>query len=142
MSTIELTDTYTLVTCCYSECGITFAVTERWNHDRRKSHDWFYCPNGHRQCYTGKSEAEKLRDELEAQKRNTQWQRDMRLAAERDATTQRRKAAAARGQLTKIKNRVASGVCPVAGCKRSFTDVIAHLRTVHPDYHKHEDVQP
>ena len=139
MSTIELTDTYTLITCCVRDCGFTFAVPQRWVRERQADHAWWYCPNGHNQHWPQKSAEDKLRDELEAQKRNNQWQRDMRLAAERDATTQRRKAAAARGQLTKIKNRVANGICPVAGCKRSFIDVIDHLRTVHPDYHKHEE---
>lgn len=41
-----------------------------------------------------------------------------------------------------IKNRIAKGVCPVPGCRRSgFTKVMAHIASKHPDWaaeHAHE----
>lgn len=67
-----MNDTFVTVTlkaeaCC--KCGIVFGMSAETMQRRRNDHDWFYCPNGHAQHYTGKSEAEKLREELERQKR-------------------------------------------------------------------------
>ncbi|WP_159103999.1 hypothetical protein [Rhodopseudomonas sp. B29] len=51
--------------------------------------------------------------------------RDQREAAER-------RAAAARGQVTKIKNRVGHGVCPC--CNRTFANLARHMAGEHPGY--------
>ena len=37
-----------------------------------------------------------------------------------------------KGQVTRIKKRVANGVCPC--CNRTFKDLAAHMSTQHPDY--------
>lgn len=52
----------------------------------------------------------------------------------------RRQVAARKGQITKMRNRIANGVCPVPGCKRSgFDNVASHIATVHPNFHAHQD---
>lgn len=43
-----------------------------------------------------------------------------------------RSAAAQRGVLTRLKNRVAAGVCPC--CHRSFKQLSEHMKMKHPDY--------
>lgn len=51
--------------CCHEGCGeiivVHKAVANRW----RETHEWFYCPAGHRQHFTGKTEAERVREELQ-----------------------------------------------------------------------------
>ena len=56
-----------------------------------------------------------------------------RRAIQDQLDAERRSAAAYRGHLTRMRNRVARGVCPVAGCKRSFPELHAHVVTCHPE---------
>lgn len=118
------THTATLVALECGECGVIFAMTEAYLAARRADHRTFYCLNGHGRCWPQKSEAEKLRDRLrttEAQLTHTQDQLQM-------TEYQRR---AQKGQVTRLRNRIAAGVCPC--CNRSFQDVRAHMRGQHPD---------
>lgn len=89
-------------------------------------------PNGHKQYFSGKTEADKEREradglqrQLEAAEARSKRQRELREAAERQA-------AAARGQVTKIKKRVGNGVCPC--CNRTFSDLQRHMHTQHPEF--------
>lgn len=137
MSTTVYTYSTTLTVTSCGVCGIGFAIPDdKERRCRESSDEWFWCPNGHKLHYS-KSENKRLTAELEREKRWGQWERDQRIAAERDAKHQTRRAAAARGHLTRIKNRIANGVCPVPGCKRSGlgADVVAHIATCHPQYH-------
>lgn len=47
-----------------------------------------------------------------------------------------RQLSAARGQVTRIKNRVGNGVCPC--CNRSFGNLHRHMQTKHPGWKKPE----
>jgi hypothetical protein len=124
-------------TCC--NCGITFGMPESIQKRRRDDHATFYCPSGHPQSYRGETEAQKLQKaldaktrELEQEKRSTQWARDGEKRADERAALSDRKAAAARGLVTKIKNRVGNGVCPC--CNRTFDNLQRHMGTQHPDF--------
>jgi len=61
-----------------TKCGIPFLMPEEFNKQLRekKSTQSFYCPNGHGMHYTGKTEAQLLREELEAHKRSCQLTKD------------------------------------------------------------------
>lgn len=118
-------------TTCAS-CGCVIAMESTHYDELVKSHRRFYCPNGHEQWFTGKSDAEKLRDELAREKHRTEQaradaehQRSLKLAAER-------REAAKKGQITRIKNRVSSGVCPC--CNRYFANLHRHMKGKHPDW--------
>lgn len=111
-------------TNCYS-CGVPFGMVDTFYNDRLRDHRTFYCPNGHGQCFTGKSEAEKLREQLAFANSRAE-----RLRMERDAEA--RSKAAVRGHLTRIKRRIANGVCPC--CNRTFQDVMRHMASQHPAY--------
>lgn len=50
--------------CC--NCGITFCLTRALYEARLSDHRLFYCPNGHAQAYTGKTEQEKRIESLES----------------------------------------------------------------------------
>lgn len=134
MDTIYRTVTIKTTECC--SCGVTFGMPADLYDARRNDHGYFYCPNGHGQHFTGKSEAEKLREEL--LRRQAYFdQREAQLRDQRDnAKSQRdhaeRQKAAARGQVTKIKNRVGNGVCPC--CKRTVSQLARHMETKHPDF--------
>lgn len=116
-------------------CSVDYALGEHFFDRRHEDHQTWYCPNGHSLHFPqGSSEAEKLRAELAQVKRQKQWaredanrQREQKLAAERSR-------AAIKGHMTRMKNRIANGVCPVGGCKRSFSNVHEHIRHQHPEF--------
>lgn len=125
---LMLTETIEPIHC--AECSILFAVPSRFDRARRNDHNRFYCPMGHINIYKTESEAEKMRRERDiyiqrvAQRDDEiKKQRSMREAAERQA-------AAARGQVTKIKKRVDAGMC--LHCRRTFSQLATHMRMMHP----------
>jgi hypothetical protein len=113
------------------ECGIEFHVPAHFYKERQETGRGWFCPNGHSRVFREK-ESDKLRRERDrlaqqiAEKNDEiKRQREMREAAER-------KASAARGQVTKMRNRVGNGVCPC--CTRSFTNLQRHMETQHPEF--------
>ena len=128
MSTQTYTGTLTVIEC--GECGVTFGMTDEFIAQRQSDHRSFYCPNGHNRYYPQKSEAEKLRDRLRSAEAQLTHTRDQLQMTE----YQRR---AQKGLNTRLKNRVAAGVCPC--CNRSFQDLRRHMAGQHPDYANHEE---
>lgn len=121
-----------------ANCHMVFGVPAMTLTRRRKDGKGFYCPNGHSNVYS-KSETDKLKDELEETKRRLAREQSLRdqdqaraHTARREADHQARRAAAARGQVTKIKNRVGAGVCPC--CNRQFQNLARHMAGQHPDW--------
>ncbi len=102
---------------CY-KCGIAWAVTQDFQNRRLKDHDLFYCPSGHGQYYCGKSEEEKLRDQLKASQ--------AKLATAQFELQVNEK------QIKRLNKRIANGVCPC--CHRQFIQMTRHMRTKHPEY--------
>lgn len=117
--------TYTLrpQTCC--ECGVLFGMEVGFDNQRRDDHRRWFCPNGHSQHYTGKTEAQKLTEQLEAARSLATRERERRATAERSAS-------AYKGQVTKVKRRVGKGVCPC--CTRTVRQLADHMAEKHPDY--------
>lgn len=118
------------IICC-SECGIRYAVPEPWRKSRIEDKATFYCPNGHTQKYGYDWEADRLRRELDRAKQNAAYLND-RIKQEQNEKI------VLKGQITKLKKRVASGVCPC--CNRSFVELQKHIATKHPEF-RAEDVQ-
>lgn len=110
-------------TCC--NCGMTFAMPVDFQNRRRDDHKLFYCPAGHGQHYTGKTEAQKLRDELAATsaKLETARERTARVVRERDHIAKAHR---------KMRVRVMNGVCPC--CNRSFENLRQHMQSQHADF--------
>jgi hypothetical protein len=111
--------------CDHEGCGITFAVPEKWMRGRQNDHQNFYCPNGHPRWFPGKSEAEKLRDELSRSKAE-------RERLERERNEAHRKLLAAQKAEKRHKRRISNGVCPC--CTRSFQDLKRHMASKHPEF--------
>lgn len=72
-----------------------------------------------------RSEADKLRQQLQKEREATEWQRARANQLEKSLTAQK-------GQMTKLKKRINNGVCPC--CRRSFAALAQHMRRKHPDY--------
>lgn len=118
--------------CC--RCKTDIYLPDSLYEVALKSPDvWFWCAYGHKQHFTeGESEETKLRRERDrlaqqvAEKDDAiRFQRELREAAERSA-------AAARGQVTKLKKRAGAGVCPC--CNRTFLALQKHMSQKHPTF--------
>lgn len=118
--TVQQETTFHIEECC--SCGVLFAMTEEFYKKRRRDTGTdFYCPNGHRQWYTGKSDAQKARDaerERAAAEAQLQAEVDQRKAAERE--------------LKRMKQRAKGGACPC--CNRTFVQLSRHIKSQHPDF--------
>lgn len=102
-------------------CGTLFAMSEDLWDRRYRDRKSFYCPNGHSMVFSGKTDADKLKD---AEARETAL-RDQLGAAVREAES-------VRSALLRDRQRFANGVCPC--CNRSFENVRRHMASQHPDY--------
>lgn len=120
MSTYLHTVGFYVEHCC--NCGVAFAMTQDMQQRRRKDRATFYCPNGHPQHYTGPTEEQKLRDEM-------QRQTTMREAAEARALRAESERQAVAKAHTRMRTRVMNGVCPC--CNRTFTNLMRHMQTEH-----------
>lgn len=128
MTTLTYTGKLTVLTCW---CGMRHAVPEELRDFQLRQHrdgrdvTGIYCPLGHSYVPAGKSEADKLREQLERERQ--------RLTATRDLLAhEERSHAATRGHLTRTKKRVGNGVCPC--CGRMFQQLARHMKAKHPGY--------
>lgn len=117
-------------------CGVLHWMSAEYVALRRRDHKTWYCPNGCPRAYLGKSPEEKLRDDLaQAEKRiQTAQQQEARLYERIDE--ERRRTAAQKGQVTRLKNRAAAGVCPC--CNRTFQNLARHMAGQHPQFRADE----
>jgi hypothetical protein len=114
-------------------CDIPFAIpVERSRRmirqrDNGVKQDGVSCPNGHFFVYGGKSKVQRLEEQRD---------RAESLATERLGRLERERKShsATKGQLTKTKNRIAKGICPVQSCHRSYVNVANHMKKQHPDF--------
>jgi hypothetical protein len=123
----DITVEYRLVARTCHDCGVAYGLGAEFLKRRREDQRTFYCPNGHGAYFPEPkiTEADRLREQLEAARSLAQRERTRRELAERQRS-------AAKGQVTKIKRRIAHGVCPC--CNRSFADLARHMAGQHPDF--------
>lgn len=119
-------------------CFIRFGVPQGFTNRRQQDKASFYCPNGHSMAYT-ESDLDRMRRERDRLKQDAARLEEEKRAALNAANAQlerahaaERRASAARGQVTKLKNRAANGVCPC--CNRTFADLAAHMKTKHAGF--------
>lgn len=127
---IDLMNKLVVETCC--TCSMQFAMPQSFQQQRKDDHKSFYCPHGHAQSYTGKTEAERLREELDRTTRRLDSANAEIVQNRETLEHQARRISAAHGQITKLKNRAAAGVCPC--CKQHFPHLQQHMKAKHPDY--------
>lgn len=121
--TYEITTTYQPHTC--GKCGVQFAMTTTFYRQRMRDKNTWYCPNGCLRAFTGESEEEKLRRQLDSV---VEGKRALRYRLDHA----NRSRAALKGQVTKIKRRVGKGICPC--CRRNFANLKRHMEHQHPDW--------
>lgn len=109
--------------CC--SCGMSFAMTVDFRKRRIDDHKMFWCPAGHQQHYTGETEAQKLKIELERQKQiiDATQARANKAEIEREQISRAHK---------KMRTRVMNGVCPC--CNRTFQNLLMHMKSEHPEF--------
>jgi hypothetical protein len=113
----------TSIECC--RCGLIFWVSTTHYKKLRRNHKSFYCPAGHRQYFSGESDNEALKRQLKAaNQREETYRYDLRY--------ERGRVRAQKAAKTKIKNRIAKGVCPC--CNRTFENLAKHMTSKHPKY--------
>jgi hypothetical protein len=114
-----------VITCCYDDCGIAFAVPDWWYKGKQKTHASFYCPNGHRQHVPDESDEEKMRRERDIA-------RQQLARAEQETAEARREALRAQKETKRLKKRAAAGTCPC--CNRTVSQMERHMKTKHPEF--------
>lgn len=98
MSTADLE----FISCPTSNCGGQWLPASKVRQ-LRESHQVFYCPSGHSQWFVGKSEVEKLKEQLAAMiKSRDEWQR-MYYDQLKENQAHRRRQYALRGVITRLK---------------------------------------
>lgn len=128
------TYTVTFVPIDCGACGVPFGMTETFYNDRLNDHKAWYCPNGHSRVYSGQSDADKALKRAETAEQRLKWALAREEAQRRERAAAERSAAAYRGHLTRLRNRISNGVCPVQGCRRHFSNVHAHISSEHPQW--------
>lgn len=119
------------VTTCW-KCGMPFGIPKSIDDNLRRTHETFYCPSGHGQCYCGKSNEEKLKAALEAKQREIEYaNREITRQAQRRQCVEN-SLRVTKGHMTRLKKRVGRGVCPC--CNRHFANVENHMASQHPEY--------
>ena len=125
------------VSCC--RCGITFGMDSSYYTERVNDHVPWYCPNGHEQYFSGKSDAEKLRDQL-AKEKHLREQAEARARENRESAGRiTRRLNATRGVVTRHKKKIAAGRCPC--CSHTFKDLKKHMSTRHPNWNPEKEAE-
>ena len=112
--------------CCV--CGIVHAIPKELRDHCYNNGGRWYCPNGH---HIGWSEAHSKKASDQMREEVARLKSKVSLKDERIESLNR-SLSAQQGQITKIKNRIANGVCPC--CNRSFANLARHITVKHPNY--------
>lgn len=122
---------------CWS-CGVRFWITKRLDDCRRQDKRTFYCPNGHGANF-GKSEADKVREQLDAMRRerdrlkqNEAYYEQTLGRRDEEVREAKREKAALKRQLKKTHTRISAGVCPC--CNRQFVNLQRHMASKHAGF--------
>ena len=130
-SIITSVETFQVEHCC--NCGMAFAMTQDFQDRRRSDREGFFCPAGHRQYYVGKSDKQKIA-ELEQRVKGAYEYSD---TLQKDIDHKVNQIRAHKGARTKLKKRIAAGVCPC--CNRTFVNLGKHMKGQHPSYTEEKD---
>lgn len=124
-----------VVQCC--NCHIFFGIPKDMNDRLIGTGGVFCCPAGHRQAYV-ESELDRLKKSVMRQeatidqlKASVASERQRVHAAIEREQHQRRRVKAQKAAKTRLKNRVANGVCIC--CNRFFKNLASHMKTQHPE---------
>jgi len=118
--------------CWKCRCQI-WLPDELYHAAKSSSNIEIFCGYGHSGVFRdGPTEADKLRQERDRLVQRLAEKDDRITALREDVAAAERRGAAARGQVTKLRNRVGHGVCPC--CNRTFGNLARHMNTKHPTF--------
>lgn len=137
MTTLTYTNSLEVTSC--GSCAIDFAMPGEKLTRHRCDGTEFWCPNGHRLTFKQTREQE-LREKLERAEKQLEYARTSRKSWQDQAETAERRRSAQVGVTTKLRKRVANGVCPC--CNRSFVDLHKHMSGQHPEFASRESEAP
>lgn len=116
-----------------AQCGEPMALAEGTYTALKRNSQGFTCPWGHANVFpAGEAEINKVRRERDRLKQQEARLRERISEEQERAATAERRASAARGQVTRLKNRAAAGLCPC--CNRSFVNLQRHMATKHKGF--------
>ena len=112
------------------KCHVLFLVPQAFQQDCVDLGRSFWCPNGHQQVYA-ETETTKARKAAAAARKDADmaWERFRQERAAHDH--EKRSHAATRGHLTRMRNRIAAGMCPY--CRRPIKQLREHVGARHPE---------
>jgi phage/plasmid primase-like uncharacterized protein len=127
---MEITATLTKIQC--GECSGIYALSDRYVQQKREKGGYWNCP--YCRCGWGYSKEDSELEKAKQQaKKYSNWL--AREQANHDQTKMSLRAHKA--AKTRIKNRVAQGICPC--CKRYFANLHRHMENEHPDFSKESE---
>jgi len=119
----------TMLTC--GKCGTPFAIESKFYRHLCNSGDTFFCPNGHPRAFV-EGEVDKLKKQLAQEaKRRERLETSLRDQREENERLVRSRSAV-KGQVTKLRNKIANGICPC--CDQFFPDLHSHMSVAHPEF--------
>jgi hypothetical protein len=133
MTKQTFTGTLEVVTC--AGCAMTFGIPVHLATDRRTDHKTFYCPNGHSNYWPQESDLERTERFLTNARERTRYAEAAASAARDQAAAAARSNRALKGHLTRARNKIAAGNCPVPDCGQHFANVREHMKFKHPEFH-------
>jgi len=140
-SGIQYVESIQLVTIQCGVCNIMFAMPDSLDRRARENHSiFFWCPNGDKVHYLGKTTVEELREKLEKEARDNAYWRSRTASAEGEAERNANSLRTTKGHLTRLKNRAERGVC--IHCNRSFASLSRHMESKHGVENGHHDGAP
>ena len=116
-------------------CGMIYGLTSEFEARRLKDGVAWYCPCGHKAGYSTseldrqRERAAELERQLTREKSSTLWYQEHTRDLEQQVEAKGREAAAAKGVATKLRKRIANGVCPE--CNRHFVHLERHMHSKH-----------
>lgn len=118
-------------------CGVVATCPTELFDQQRRSGGYHACPNGHKWGWDKEdSEDAQIRRERDLLKQKLA-QRDDEIARQKRMREEAEKTASVRkGQVTRLKNRAAAGVCPC--CNRTVSQMARHMASKHPGFKAEE----
>ena len=109
---------------CY-KCGVQFAIAKSYQEQLEKSHQSFWCLNGHSQAYHAETAADRYQRLYQEESAKLVPLRE-KFEAEQRAHKRTKK------KLKSVETRAAGGVCPC--CNRTFHQLADHMKSKHQEY--------
>jgi len=91
-----------------AHCKMQMFLTAEFVRQMRETHEGFYCPMGHNNFFPGKSEKEKLAEQLDQSRRELERERNMISSLRDEVQREKYSKAAYHAHFTRLKKKIAS----------------------------------